>query len=159
MLSIKHALEVHVYRNLQCSINVVINKVRPPYANELSDQGIILRLKGVNASIRVCILWELGLLNLNRPGPRGYKTFSCSTQLSIDIQKLIKSNMLKNKGFSCIRMLRCCFYHANKYWNANNCWHFNIYEQDKFRAQLSWVWKSVITSGPGLFKQAWLLSL
>ena len=20
--------------------------------------------------------------------------------------------------------------------NANNCWHFNIYEQDKFRAQL-----------------------
>ena len=22
-----------------------------------------------------------------------------------------------------------------------NCWHFNIYEQDKFGAQLSWVWK------------------
>ena len=21
-----------------------------------------------------------------------------------------------------------------------NCWHFNIYEQDKFRAQLSWAW-------------------
>ena len=21
----------------------------------------------------------------------------------------------------------------------NSCWHFNIYEQDKFRAQLSWV--------------------
>ena len=25
--------------------------------------------------------------------------------------------------------------------NANNCWHFNVYEQDKFCAQLSWVWK------------------
>ena len=24
--------------------------------------------------------------------------------------------------------------------NMNNCWHFNIYEQDKFCAQLSWVW-------------------
>ena len=23
----------------------------------------------------------------------------------------------------------------------NNCWLFNIYEQDKFCAQLSWAWK------------------
>ena len=23
----------------------------------------------------------------------------------------------------------------------NNCWHFNIYEQDKFRAKPSWAWK------------------
>ena len=30
--------------------------------------------------------------------------------------------------------------YANKFLNANSCWHFNIYEQDKFRAQLSWVW-------------------
>ena len=21
---------------------------------------------------------------------------------------------------------------------ANNCWHFNIYEQDKFQAKLNW---------------------
>ena len=34
--------------------------------------------------------------------------------------------------------------------HANNCWHFNIYGHDKFRAQLSWVWKSFITSGPDL---------
>ena len=26
---------------------------------------------------------------------------------------------------------------ANKYENANNCWHFNIYYQKKFHAQLS----------------------
>ena len=26
--------------------------------------------------------------------------------------------------------------------NANS-WHFNIYEQDKFHAQLSWAWKKI----------------
>ena len=34
-------------------------------------------------------------------------------------------------------------------------WYFNTYEQDKFRAQLSWLWKkSVITSGPDLIKNS-----
>ena len=47
-----------------------------------------------------------------------------------------KTIMLKNKEVSCFKSLRC-IYHANKCKNANNCWHFNIYEQDKFRAQLS----------------------
>ena len=28
--------------------------------------------------------------------------------------------------------------------------NFNIYEQDKFRAHLSWAWKSFIASGQGL---------
>ena len=31
--------------------------------------------------------------------------------------------------------------------NANNCWHFNIYEQDKLRAQLSWIWKKFYNLG------------
>ena len=31
-----------------------------------------------------------------------------------------------------------------------NCQHFNFYEQDKFRAQLSWHGKSFITSEPGV---------
>ena len=31
--------------------------------------------------------------------------------------------------------------------NANTCWNFNIYEQDKFRAQLSLVWKRFINPG------------
>ena len=43
---------------------------------------------------------------------------------------LIKSKMLKNKVFF-FNTLRCCIY------LANNCWHFNVYEQDTFRAQLS----------------------
>ena len=32
---------------------------------------------------------------------------------------------------SCFKSLRCCIPHAN------NCWCFNIYEQDKFHAELS----------------------
>ena len=51
------------------------------------------------------------------------KLFSCSTQLSTKFQLLIKTKILKNEV---------------------SCWHFNIYEQDKFCAQLSF-----ITSGPG----------
>ena len=43
----------------------------------------------------------------------------------------------KNKELSFFQTLRCCIYHANKCLNANNCWHFNIYEHDKFHAQLS----------------------
>ena len=70
-------------------------------------------------------------------GPKVIKLFSCSSQLNMEFQMLIKSKMLKNKDFSCVQMLRCCIYHNYKYLNANNCWHFNIYEHDKFHAQLS----------------------
>ena len=51
----------------------------------------------------------------------------------------IKSKMIKNKdvfafnfindAFIMIINLKCC--------NANNCWHFNIFERDKVYAQLS----------------------
>ena len=33
------------------------------------------------------------------------------------------------------------YLYAYKCLNANNCWHCNVYEQDKFRGQLSWAWK------------------
>ena len=39
--------------------------------------------------------------------------------------------MLKNKEFSCFKTQRSCIYPANKFLNSKNCWHFNIYEQDK----------------------------
>ena len=29
---------------------------------------------------------------------------------------------------------------------SNNCWHFNIYEQEKFHAQLSWAYNFFLTS-------------
>ena len=75
------------------------------------------------------------------PGPEVIKLFSCLTQLSMKFQLLTKTKIQANKEVSCFKSLRCCTYHANKCKNANNCWHFNIYEQDKFRAQLSWVWQ------------------
>ena len=33
--------------------------------------------------------------------------------------------------------LKCCFFPAHKCYNANTCWHFNSYEQEKFHAQLN----------------------
>ena len=32
----------------------------------------------------------------------------------------------------------------------NNCWHYNIYEHDKFHAQMSFALNHFITSGSGL---------
>ena len=70
-------------------------------------------------------------------GPEVMKHFLCSTQLSTKFQLLIKTKISTNKEVSCFKSLRCCIYHPNKGLNANICWHFNIFEQDKFRAQLS----------------------
>ena len=61
------------------------------------------------------------------PGPEVIKPFSCSIQLSMKFQLLIKTKILTNKGVFCFKSLRCCIYHADKCLNANNCWHFNIY--------------------------------
>ena len=51
-------------------------------------------------------------------------------------QLLIKNQNLKNEYFSCFQtqMLK---YFTNILWNANNFIYFNIYELDKFYAQLS----------------------
>ena len=46
------------------------------------------------------------------PRPRGYKTFFRARQLGM------------------------IFFSANKYENANNSWHFHIYYQRNFHAQL-----------------------
>ena len=62
-------------------------------------------------------------------------------------QLLIKTKIPKKKEVSCFMSLRCCIYRANKCLNANNCWHFNNYEQNKFRAQLIWVWKKFYNLG------------
>ena len=70
------------------------------------------------------------------PVPR-LNFFPYSTQLSTKFQLLIKTKILANEEASRFKSLRSCIYHAEKCLNANNCWHFNIYEQDKFRAQLS----------------------
>ena len=38
--------------------------------------------------------------------------------------------------------------------NANNCWHFNIYEHDKFHVELRLASKSFITSRQGFIVNA-----
>ena len=49
-----------------------------------------------------------------KPGPEGIKLFSCSTQLSMKFQLLIKAKIPTNEEVSCFKSLRCCIYHANK---------------------------------------------
>ena len=44
--------------------------------------------------------------NLFRTGPEVVKLFSCSTQLSMEFQLLMKTKMLKNIGISCFQSLR-----------------------------------------------------
>ena len=75
------------------------------------------------------------LLLIRSPGPEIIKLFSCTSQLSIKFQLLIKTKTLTNEGVSCFKSLRSGIHHANKC--QNSCWHFNIYEQDTFSAQLS----------------------
>ena len=60
------------------------------------------------------------------PGPEVIKHFSCSTQLSMKFKLLITIKMLKNKYFSYFQTLWYSIYRANKCYNANTCWHFNI---------------------------------
>ena len=48
------------------------------------------------------------------PGPEVIKLFSCSTQLSMNFQLLIKTEIPKSKEVSCFKYLSCCIYHANK---------------------------------------------
>ena len=46
--------------------------------------------------------------------PLGYRTFPCSTQLSMKFQLLIKTELPINEEVYCLKSLRCCIYHANK---------------------------------------------
>ena len=65
-------------------------------------------------------------------GPEIIKIFSCINQQSMIFQKLIQIlNTEKDKFFPCL-VLIWCNNPAHKCSNANNCWHFNIYEQDKY---------------------------
>ena len=46
--------------------------------------------------------------------PEGIKHFSCSTQLSMKFQTLIKGKRMKNNDLSCFKTLRYCIYPATK---------------------------------------------
>ena len=65
------------------------------------------------------------------PDPKVIKLFSCSTQLNMKL--LFHVNIVEDKISGKVRSISVMLvtYLANECQNAsNNCWHFNINEQD-----------------------------
>ena len=61
------------------------------------------------------------------PGPKVIKLFSCSTQLSIKFSLLINLKLLIIANSFLLIIVEHEKFSANKYENANYCWHFQIY--------------------------------
>ena len=77
------------------------------------------------------VTWKLK----KKDGLEVIKLFGCSTQLSTKFQLLIKTKIPTKK---CLALsLLDVFIMLIIVKNANNCWHFNIFEQDKLHAYLS----------------------
>ena len=78
--------------------------------------------------------------------PRGFKTFSCATQLCMKFQLLIKTKKLRQYDFLASELSYFVFIMLInvKMPTQLHCWHINIYEHDKLHAQLSWAWKKVL---------------
>ena len=65
------------------------------------------------------------------------KCFSYSTQLSMKFVLLINLKLRTIAITFLLKIVEHENFSANKYENANYCWHFHIYLQKKFWAQLS----------------------
>ena len=102
------------------------------YIHMIIYNGLILK---VNEKVTQ---WILISWLYQRPGHEVIKLFSSSTQLSTTVQLLIKTKIPTNE-VSCISLSDVVFIMlvSVKMPTIHNCWHFNIYKQDKFRAQLS----------------------
>ena len=70
-------------------------------------------------------------------GPEVIKLFSCLTQLSTKLQLHIKLKFRQMEMLLALSLSDVVFIILINVKNAINYWHFNIYEQVKFRAQLS----------------------
>ena len=79
------------------------------------------------------------------PGLEAIKPFSCSTQESTKFQLLIKTIIPTNEAVA-VRLSDVVFYHAKNV-KMPTFVGILIYEQDKFCAQLSWVWKKCYNLG------------
>ena len=62
-----------------------------------------------------------------RSGPEIIKLFSCSTQLSMKFFMLIVLKLLTTANSFLLNIAEHENFLANKYENANYCWHFHIY--------------------------------
>ena len=61
------------------------------------------------------------------PGPKALKLFSCSTQQSMKFFMLISHKLLTIANSFLLNLAEHENFSANKYENANFCWHFHIY--------------------------------
>ena len=66
-------------------------------------------------------------IEIRKSRPRDYKTFLCSTQLSMKFVLLINLNLLTMANRFLLNIAKHESFSANKYENANYCWHFHIY--------------------------------
>ena len=76
-------------------------------------------------------------ISIKKPSLEVIKLFSCSTQLRMNLQLLIKAKIF----FLAVKLLVGVFILLIKVKMPTIFWHFSIYKQDKFCAQLSWEWK------------------
>ena len=110
------------------------------YSKDHPDSYCIRLYGKVHWSLK-CSDWEL-LPKICESGPEVINFFSCSTQLSTKFQLFIKKLKYRQiKNFLALSLSDIV------YIMLINIWHFNIYEQDLFRAQLSWAWKQFYNLG------------
>ena len=95
---------------------------------------------------RVSQLFHLAIQSTIRP--RGYKTFFVLNSVEHEILNARMYKNIKKFGLFKAQLILECYFSAHKCLNANNCWHFNIYEREKVHAQLSWAWKKFYNLRP-----------
>ena len=76
-------------------------------------------------------------LQLIFPRPRGYKTFSCSNQMSMNFFLLINVERPTIVGISTFMSLKNSILGLHEPAKSLISWYFYIYEYLKFHAQLS----------------------
>ena len=67
-----------------------------------------------------------------RSGPEVIKHFSCSTQLSMKFVLLINLKLLPIANSFLLNIAEHGNFYANRYENANYCWHFHIISRENF---------------------------
>ena len=78
----------------------------------------------------ICVLVKCFTAEVNdlvQTGPKVIKHFSCSTQLSMKFFMLINFKLLTIAHSFLLNVAEHENFSANKYENANYCWHFHIY--------------------------------
>ena len=84
-----------------------------------------------------------------RSGPEVIKLFSCSTQLSMKFFLLINLKLLTFANSFLLNIAEHENFSANKYENANYCWHFHILLAENFSCSVELSMKKhFITSRP-----------